>query len=262
MDTPLPLSVAIVCCNSEGTIERTLTSVADLAAEIVCLDSGSTDATLDICRRFSVRCEHQDWLGHIRQKQLALERCTQPWILSLDSDESLEPDLRDSITAALQQDDPQVAGYRINRKVYYRGRFLDHAWQPEYRLRLVREGAAKWGGVDPHDQLVLSDPQARVVTLSGVVRHDSFRDMADYLRKQIALSRAGARAYRTLGKRTSLLQLATSPCAAWCKQMLVKSAWRDGWRGWVAASATAAAALMKHLILLDEVRAGDEEAQP
>lgn len=259
MNTPLPLSVAIVCKNSERTIERTLASVAGLAAEILCLDSGSTDATLEICRRYGARCEHQDWLGHIRQKQLALEMCSQPWVLALDSDESLEPDLRKSIAGALRRDDPQIAGFRVNRKVFYRGAFLNHAWQPEYRLRLVRQGAAKWGGVDPHDQLLLADPQACVEKLPGVLRHDSFVDMNEYLRKQIDLSRAGAEAYRRVGRRTSALHLVTSPVAAWGKQMFVKSAWRDGWRGWAAASATAAAALMKHLLLLEQTRAGDKD---
>ncbi len=247
--------------NSERTIERTLASAADLAAEIVCIDSGSTDSTLDICRRYGAVCEHQDWLGHIRQKQLAMDRCSQPWVLSLDSDESIGPGMHDAIAAAIQADESEVGGYWLNRKVFYRGKFLDHAWQPEYRLRLVRAGAAQWGGIDPHDQLLMNDPHVRTRKLPGVLRHDSFQDMAEYLRKQIALSRAGAEAYRQLGRRTSPLHLVTSPCAAWCKQMIVKSAWLDGWHGWVAASATAAAALMKHLILLEQTRSRDEDGE-
>lgn len=261
MISPLPLSVAIVCKNSERTIERTLASVAGLAAEIICLDSGSTDATLEICRRHGARCEHQDWLGHIRQKQLAMDRCAQPWILSLDGDESLGPNLREAISEALRRDDAEISGYWLNRKVFYRGAFLNYAWQPEYRLRLVRRGAATWGGVDPHDRLIMNDPAAGTGKLPGVLRHDSFHNMEEYLRKQIELSRAGAEAYRRLGKRTSPLRLVVSPCSAWCRQMIFKSAWRDGWRGFIAASATAAAAVMKHLILLEQSRASDKDEQ-
>jgi glycosyltransferase involved in cell wall biosynthesis len=250
---PLPLSVAIICMNSERTIERTLESVAGLASEIVCIDSGSTDSTPDICRRAGVVFEHQAWLGHIKQKQVALGRCTQPWILCLDSDESLEPTLRASLRETLEAESPHD-GYEVNRKVFYKGRMLHHAWQPEWRLRLVRRGRARWGGYDPHDKLELTEPGATAGRLAGDLRHDSFIDMIDYLTKQIALSRKAAESYRRLGRRTGPIHLVTSPSSAWLKQMVMKGAWRDGWRGWAAASGTAVAALMKHLILLEETR--------
>lgn len=250
---PLPLSVAIICMNSERTIGRTLESVAGLASEIVCIDSGSTDTTPDICRRFGAVFEHQAWLGHIKQKQVAIDRCTQPWVLCLDSDESLEPPLRESLRAVLTGE-PSHDGYEVNRKVFYKGRMLHHAWQPEWRLRLVRRGRARWGGYDPHDKLELTEGRARAGRLAGDLRHDSFIDMIDYLSKQISLSRKAAESYRRLGRRTGALHLVTSPTSAWLKQMVLKSAWRDGWRGWAAASGTAVAALMKHLILLEETR--------
>ncbi|MCK4871747.1 MAG: glycosyltransferase family 2 protein [Phycisphaerales bacterium] len=248
----LPLSVAIICMNSERTIGRTLASVAPLASEIICLDSGSTDATLDICRRHGAVCEHQSWRGHIKQKQSALDRCTQPWIVCLDSDESLEPALAASLREVIERDDPEVRGYELNRKVWYAGRLLDHAWQPEWRLRLVRQGVAVWGGRDPHDKLEMIERAAKIGRLRGDLRHDSFADIADYLSKQVAHSRTAAANGMAAGQRAGSLRLVTSPCAAWCKQMIVKRAWRDGWRGWAAASATAAASLMKHLILLEQ----------
>jgi glycosyltransferase involved in cell wall biosynthesis len=251
---PLPLSVAIVCCNNQATIGRTLRSVAGLAAEIVAVDSGSTDATLELLARAGARTIHQPWLGHIRQKQAALDACTQPWILHLDSDESLEPDLRAAIADTIRRDDPAIGACAMIRKVWYAGRFLDHTWQPEWRTRLVRRSVAAWGGYDPHDALDLTpDSRARyrVARIPGVMRHDSIGRIGDFLAKQASHARIAAESYQRLGRKASVAKLITSPAGTLAKQLILKSAWRDGWRGWAAAGAAASGAFMKHAILLE-----------
>lgn len=251
------LSIAIVCRNNAPTIGRTLESIAGLASEVVALDSGSTDATLEILARHGATVHRVAWQGHVRTKQAALEECGGDWILSLDSDESLTPPLRASIESALARDDRAVAAYEVNRKVWWGGVALEHAWQPEWRLRLARRGAAAWGGDDPHDALRLT-PGARggVARLEGDLRHDSIDTIAGFLGKQVALSRVAAESLRAKGERGSVFRLVTSPPAAWLKQVVVNQAWRDGWRGWCAASAVAAAALMKHAVLLELDRGG------
>ena len=255
------LSVAIVCRNNAGTIGRTLESVAGIAAEVVALDSGSTDGTLEVLARHGARVERVEWRGHVRTKRAALEACRGDWVLALDSDESLTPALRESVSRALAADEPTVAGYEVNRKVWWGGVALEHAWQPEWRLRLVRCGAARWEGDDPHDALRLA-PGARggVARLRGDLRHDSIASIAEFLAKQVMLSRVAAESLRARGERGSVWRLVTSPPAAWLKQVLLKQAWRDGWRGWCAASAVAAAALMKHAVLLDLSRGGARDA--
>lgn len=252
----LPLSVAIVCKDAKSTIARTIRSVRGLAREVVVLDSGSTDGTLQLLHRMGVNAQHQNWLGYIAQKNCALSISRQPWILCLDSDESLEPDLRDSIVAALTRDDPATAGFEMNRKVFYKQRYLEHAWQPEWRLRLVRRGAAEWTGYDPHDSLELKHAvPGRTQRLAGTMRHDSIDSIADFLAKQCRHGRTAATALHKRGHRGRILALLTSPIGAWLKQMIGRSAWRDGWRGWLAASAAATAALAKHAALLELSRA-------
>src|SRR5215468_6088436 len=118
---PLPLSVSIVCRNNDRTIGRTIDSVAGLATEIVAVDSGSTDGTIPLLERHRARIIRTDWKGHVATKQMALEACTGDWVLSLDSDESLEPDLQASIREALDRNDQRAHGYEVNRKVWYRG---------------------------------------------------------------------------------------------------------------------------------------------
>jgi Glycosyl transferase family 2 len=245
-----PLSVAIVCRNNDATIGRTLDSVSGLATEIVAVDSGSTDGTLPLLQRAGARIIRSEWKGHVATKQMALETCTQPWALSLDSDESLTPALRRSIEGVFA-DGPGGDGYTMNRKVYYRDRPLNHAWQPEPRLRLVRVGRARWTGLDPHDQLHLAPGSPAPGRLEGDLRHDSISTFADFLRKQSQHSRTMAASLHTAGKRGSLVRLVISPPGAFLKQMVLKQAWRDGWPGWLAAASTAAGALMKHACLVE-----------
>lgn len=248
---PLPLSVAIVCKDNRATIGRTLESVRGWAGEIVALDSGSTDGTLDLLAGAGARVLATPWLGHVKTKQRALEAATQDWVLCLDSDESVEPTLRTAVERAVGTPGTGVNGYRVNRKVWYAGGFLNHAWQPEWRLRLVRRGRAAWGGIDPHDELRMLPGAGAPADLLGTLRHDAFTDFSEFLGKQVAYGRLSAAGLYAAGKRGRLLRLLTSPPGAFLKQMLVKQAFRDGWRGWLAATATAVAAASKHAALLE-----------
>lgn len=255
---PPTLSIAIVCRNNEQTLARTLDSVRDLVRDfggngggVVAVDSGSTDGTVALLESHGARVVRSEWLGHVRTKQLALEACSGDWVLSLDSDESPEPDLLASIRTALTRNDPAVAAYELNRKVYYRGVPLNHAWQPEWRLRLVRRGTCAWRGHDPHDVLAPIDPGARVQRLAGTLRHDSITTFAEFFAKQASHSRTMAASLHAAGVRGSYARLLVSPAGALLKQLVVKRAFLDGWPGWLAAASTAASALMKHAVLIE-----------
>ncbi len=257
---PRDLSIAIVCKDNADTIGRVLDSVSGLGREIVALDSGSTDATLDLLAAAGARVIDTPWLGHVKTKQLALESCAGEWVLCLDSDEPVMPDLRASIERCVDTNDPGVVGARVNRKVWYsppvrggeHGRFLNHAWQPEHRLRLVRRERAAWGGLDPHDKLEVSlSPGQRVIDLPGTLRHDSFATFREQLSKEAGYARLMGESLHASGVRGSRLRVLTSPPGAFFKQLILKQAWRDGVPGFLAAGSTAASTLMKHLALLE-----------
>lgn len=258
---PLPLSVAIVCKNSAATIERTLASVRPLAKQIVALDSGSTDNTLSVLAAFGAQIHHIAWMGHVKTKQAALEACGEPWILCLDSDESVEPALADDLRAVITADGHirggRADGWEVNRKVWYAGRFLEHTWQPEWRLRLVRNGAAHWQGIDPHDKLTLRTP-GPTGRLRGDLRHDSIGRIDDFLARQVRYGRISADGLWNLGRRGSVLGLLTSPPGAFVKQYLLKRGVLDGWRGLLGATSAAVAAAAKHAALLERSRTGDD----
>ncbi|MFI4897503.1 MAG: glycosyltransferase family 2 protein [Phycisphaerales bacterium JB059] len=266
---PRDLSIAIVCKDNADTIGRVLDSVRGLAREIVAVDSGSTDATLDLLESANARVIGSDWLGHVATKQKALDACDTAWVLCLDSDEPVMPDLRASIERCVDTNDPSVVGARVNRKVWYcpgrrggeNGRFLNHAWQPEWRLRLVRRERARWTGLDPHDKLeVVREPGQTVIDLPGTLRHDSFATFTEQLAKEATYARLMARSLHASGARGSRLRVLTSPPGALLKQLVVKQAWRDGIPGFLAAGSTAASTLMKHLALLEISHSGGGEA--
>lgn len=256
----LPLSVSIVCFNAVRTIGRVIDSIEGLASEVVVLDSGSTDGTVELLRERGVGVTHRAWLGYVAQKQAALDRCTRAWVLHLDADESLEPSLRASIDLALRRDDPDVAGYEVNRKVWYAGGFLNHAWQPEWRLRLVRRGRARWAGYDPHDRMETTGAW-RIERLEGDLRHDSIPSISEFLARQASHARTAAVALSARGRKGSVVRLIGSPVGEFAKQVVARGAWRDGWRGWVAASASACAVAMKHAALIEQSNAGAPESR-
>jgi len=247
------LSVSIVCNDNAQTIGRTLDSVRGLAGEIVAVDSGSTDGTIGLLEAAGARVIRSQWLGHVKTKQKALEACTRDWVLCLDSDESLEPELAAVIKARLESLAPAAIdadGFEMNRCIYYKGRPLRHVWQPEFRLRLVRCGAAQWEGLDPHDKLELL-PGRRRARLAGTIRHDSFPTFAEHMRKQWVHATTMAASLHAAGERGSYVRLVASPTGAMLKQLVLKRGVLDGYAGWLAAASTAVGTLIKHAALIE-----------
>lgn len=247
----MSLSAAIVCRNSAATIGRTLESLRGLADEIVAVDSGSTDATLSLLAEHRATVIRAEWRGFGPTKQQALDACTGDWVLCIDSDEAVEPELAASIRTAIGAAPANVNGFLINRRMVYNGRPLRYTWQPEHRLFLVRRGYARWTGPEPHAELALDPGSPSPALLAGDLRHDAIGSFAEFLAKQVGYSRAMAQSLHARGERGSLLKLVTSPPGAFFKQLVLKQAWRDGWPGWLAAASTSAATLMKHILLIE-----------
>ncbi|MCA9285806.1 MAG: glycosyltransferase family 2 protein [Phycisphaerales bacterium] len=241
-DTP-DLAVAITAFNSMRTIERALESVRGLARVVVVVDSGSTDGTPERCREMGAMVVHHPWSGYGEQKRISIAQCAgHEWTLVLDSDESVEPRLRESIKSALARSAEPANGYEVNRKIWFLGGWLNHTFQPEWRLRLFRTSEGRVVG-DLHEAIVVDGGTRR---LAGDLRHDSFRDMDDMLRRH--LNYASVLAAHD-GRGGTIFRILVSPSAAFLKQLLLRRGFLDGWRGVLAAGGMAACALMKHLLL-------------
>ncbi|MFO0875556.1 MAG: glycosyltransferase family 2 protein [Phycisphaerales bacterium] len=254
------LHVVLTAHDSMRTIEHTLASVRDLAERVLVVDSGSTDGTIEACRAAGAEVVHRPWSGYVAQRQAAMEWSAAPssgapprWVLLLDSDEAVEPALAESMRRTLAGDDPAIAGYEINRKLWFHGAWLHHVFQPEWRLRLVRAALVRAGGVRavgrvPHDAL---EADGRVARLAGDLRHDSWLNAHDMLRRQVAYARLSAEAGAGGG---TLAHVMVSPAAAFLKQFVLRGGWLDGWRGAVCAGGAAAATLMKHVCVMERRR--------
>ncbi len=247
-DTTADLCVAVVACDNERTIERTLRSVDGLARRTIVVDSGSTDGTIELCRAQGAEVIEHAWEGYVKQKQFALDQCDGPWVLSLDSDESLDDEAVGAVRRAIAANDTALAGYALNRRVWIGDRELRHTWQPEWRTRLVRRDTARWAGYDPHDRL---DVDGAVARLPGVIRHDAYTDVRELLRKSVGHGLTTAASYYEMGRKGSTVQLLLSPPAAVLKQLVLRSAWLDGWPGWVAAFSVGVHTTVKHMRLLE-----------
>lgn len=230
------------------TIQECLESVLPVTRDIIIVDSGSTDGTVALCERYGAKVIHRPWPGMVKQRQFCLDQAKDyDWILVLDSDESLDKDLQASINALLNKEaDPGIDGFTFNRKVWFMGGWLHHVFQPEYRLRVVRGGAATVTGVGAdgmggHDQVVVN---GRVAHLQGTCKHDSWKDLDDMLQSYIRL---GRRAAEYDPKPSKPYMIFLNPLLAFAKQYFLKKGYKDGRRGLIASAGVACGNMIKQM---------------
>ncbi len=250
---PLDLSLAIISLNEEENIRRCLRSAADLAREIVVLDSGSTDRTCDVAREFGARVQHQDYLGQRDQKKAAVALCTMPWVLLLDCDEELSPELRASIIAFFDKGDAaRFAGARMARKVWFMGRWITHGdWYPDRKLRLFRRDKGRCEGDAAHDKVEVDGP---VATLDGDLHHYSFRDMRHYIGKINPFADAFLEKQKSEGARWSLAATLFRPWWRFFRAYILRRGFLDGFPGLWIAVATAFFTFVRYSRLYEEER--------
>jgi glycosyltransferase involved in cell wall biosynthesis len=243
------LAICYTAFNSMRTIKRSLESALALSDHVVVVDSGSTDGTIDLCRDHGIETIHRDWTNPTEQKAFAMSFCKErPWVLLLDSDETVLEDLAPAIRKAIEEAGPEDTGFEMNRRTWFDGRPLRHAFQPEWRLRLVQTSRARILA-DPsgvHDRLEVDG--GRVGRLTGILRHDSWEDAADMLRRGVSW---GVQTGRAAEKGGRVVNLVFNPGFAFLKQLLIRRAILDGWRGWVAAAGVASQTLAKHIAIME-----------
>lgn len=173
------LSVAIITYNEESIIRQTLESVK-WADEIIVVDSGSTDRTVSICKEYTDKVFHQDWLGYAKQKNLAIDMSTGDWILSLDADEPIEPALAEEIRSIISKSDA-FDGYKIPRKTIFLGKWVRHGgWYPDLNLRLFRKGKGRFVERAVHESLHVDGVIGR--TRHAII-HYAYPSIESYLTK-------------------------------------------------------------------------------
>lgn len=221
------LSVVVITHNEEANIARLLESTRQ-ADEHIVLDCGSTDRTLEIARTFGARTFTENWKGYSAQKNSAIEKATGDWVLSLDADEAVEPELMQEIRQVLDHG-PPVNGYYMARKNYFLGRWIRHGgFYPDRKLRLFRRGRGRFVERPVHEVVQVDGPTGM---LNYALVHNAYPTLEGYIQHMNRYSSLGAEMVAARGGGFSVLNIVLNPLATFVYNYFFRLGLLDGREG-------------------------------
>src|SRR5918994_2136771 len=249
----MKISATIITFNEESNIKAACESVA-WADEVIVVDSNSTDATRTIAEACGARVITNAWPGFGLQKQFAVDQAKHEWIFSLDADERVSDELKNSIQRLRNAKDAELAdGYLVARRTFYQHRWIrGGGWYPDRQLRLFQKSKGRWKNRHIHESVTMN-PGARVEKLNGDLLHYTSQNAAHHHR-MIGERYAPLAALQMFeeGRRTSVLAVASAGPAAFIRSLILKGGLRDGFAGFTIASFAAHHAFLKHLMLWEK----------
>jgi glycosyltransferase involved in cell wall biosynthesis len=227
---PVTLSVAIITKNEEANIRRTLESVR-WADEVIVVDSGSTDQTCAIAREMGAKVFVEEWKGFAAQKNSAIEKCTGDWILSLDADEEVTPELSQDIRYELNE--KPHAGYWVNRRNLFLGRWMKHGgYYPDPKLRLFAKDVARFADRTVHEDLEIRSGIKVERSLKGDLIHHAYPTLSSYIEHMNSYSSLGAEMAVAKGHGGfSILNIVVRPLATFIYNYFFRLGFLDGREG-------------------------------
>ena len=249
----MPLSVVLITHNAAAQLADCLASVA-FADEVLVVDSGSSDGTADIAARYGARVVQKEWMGFGPQKQFAVEQAAHDWVLCLDADERVSPELAASLVRALQA--PVAPVYRMARRNRFLGRWLRHGeGYPDWSVRLFDRRQARWSDDSVHEKVLFSVTPG---TLQGDLLHESAEDIGRYLEKQNRYTTLAAEELHRRGKRAGMAELTLSPLVRFIKFYVLRLGFLDGMPGLAHIAVGCMNSFMKYAKLVELQKAGRE----
>jgi glycosyltransferase involved in cell wall biosynthesis len=237
------ISVVIITFNEENKLPRCIESIRPVADEIIILDSFSTDNTVKIGLQAGAIVYQQTFHGYKEQKNAALQFASHNYILSIDADEALSVELINSILIAKEKF--KCSAYTMNRCNFFSGRFIHHGlWYPDKKIRLFDKRLAHWGGMNPHDKIVLGE-NTDTCHLEGDLFHYSFGSIKEYIKRNDEISSIAAKSLYKMGQKTGV-KIVINPIWRFIKSYFIKKGFLDGYPGFIIAKNTAAQAYMKY----------------
>jgi glycosyltransferase involved in cell wall biosynthesis len=239
-----PLSAVIITLNEEANIGRCIDSLWYVADEIIVLDSFSSDDTVSIAKERGAIVKQEVFTGYKEQKNRALKLTKYDYVLSLDADEALSPEL---IAAILKiKRDFQFKAFSMNRYNHYCGSFIKHGlWYPDRKIRLFDKRIATWGGMNPHDKIVLPENN-KVQFLKGDILHYTFDTIEEHLERNERMSSIAAQAIFDSGKKKHWSKIILSPLWSFINGYFLRLGFLDGYYGWVIAIQNAHLSFLKY----------------
>jgi glycosyltransferase involved in cell wall biosynthesis len=245
-------SAVVITWNEEDRLRRCLESVA-WADEVVVVDAGSRDKTLEIAREFTDRIVVHPWPGFAAQKNFAVAQATGDWILSIDADEEVSPELRRELEGILRRDGT-AAGYSVPRRNIFWGQWVRHGGlYPDWQLRLFRRGRGRFVDRAVHESV---EVDGAVVRLRGALVHRSYRDITEFLDRANRYSSLAADDLLRRGRPVGAAQLALRPLGRFLSMYVFRGGFLDGWRGLLLAM------LYAYYVFIRSVKAWERARKP
>lgn len=236
------LSVVVITRNEEANLSRCLKSVA-WADELVVVDSGSTDRTIEIAEGFGARVIKIEWRGFGLSKQTGLDQAEGEWVLSIDADEEVPAGLADEIKTVIGEE-REAVGYLMPRRTRFLGRWILHGgWYPDHILRLFKRARGRFTDASVHEGVVVDGPVAR---LTQDLLHYSYPTLEAYLSKFNLYTTLAATDALKRGRNAGVVRIVLSPVAKFIKQYILKAGFLDGTEGLVLAFLSAGYVLTKY----------------
>jgi len=244
----LPISVCLVSGAEAHRIAPALASVASWAAEIVVvLNQEVRDGTDAVAERFGAKVFREPWKGFIGQKNSVADKATQAWLLNLDADEVVTPELAAEIGAVVSQSSPPHAAYQFPRCTYYCGRWIRHGdWYPDRVLRLWQRGQAHWVGEEPHARLEVAGTVGR---LRSDLQHHSNESIARQIAKIAPYHADFVQRRVAAGQSAGIFELVIRPAWRFVRAYFVRLGFLDGWQGFYIAALSSFSTLTRYMML-------------
>ena len=246
MNPEIPkLSATIITLNEENNLAACIKSL-DWVDEVIVVDSLSTDKTREIALSLGAIVYEQKFLGHVQQKQLAVDYCTHDWVFCLDADERVSEELKESILNLFKNTNPQdlLAGYTVGRRSFHLGRWIMHGgWYPDRKIRLFQKSRGHWGGVDPHDKIIV---EGKYGALPGDIDHYVFDNLAHNVRTNNSYSSISAEILFKQGQKPSLIKILFKPWGKFIETYIVKRGFLDGFPGLIISLGAAYSMFLKY----------------
>jgi glycosyltransferase involved in cell wall biosynthesis len=247
------LSIIVIALNQEANIGECLASVS-FVDDIVVVDTGSTDRTVEVARAYTDRVLTTAWQGFGRTKNYALDQVRGDWVFSLDTDERVPLALQDEIQAVVEADGP-FAGYRVPRKNYFCGRWVRHlGWYPDYTLRLFRRGRGRFGDREVHEEVIMAGPVGRLQT---PLDHYSYRSVSEYVTRMDRYARLAAVELAKQGRRPLPGELFYRPFFSFFHLYLLRRGFLEGATGYTLATLMSMYKFLKYYYLRELSRGRD-----
>ncbi len=241
-----PLSAVIITLNEERNINRCLQSIRQVADDIVIVDSHSTDNTKKICKQFGVNFIAYKWQGYSKTKNFGNTQAKHDWILSLDADEELSPQLIESILELKSKNHQYF--YKIHRLANYCGKWIHHSgWQNDTKLRLFHRNQTSWEGDYVHENLVITQKKPKhIPVLKGYCYHYTIQSQAEHLAKIEHYSTLAAQKFFAKNRKTNWLEIILQPTFEFLKKYVLKGGFIDGRMGYYISYNSARASFLRY----------------